>query len=65
MILRETRSNCGNPLPVNERRTMIFLLWVLQVLAALLYGASGYMKLFMFDKISEMVASFAALPPNA
>ena len=44
---------------------MIFLLWILQVLAAPLYGASGYMKLFMFDKISEKVASFAALPPDA
>jgi hypothetical protein len=30
---------------------MSFLLWVLQVLAALLYGASGVMKVFMFDKI--------------
>ena len=28
------------------------LLWVLQVLAALLYGASGVMKVFMFDKVS-------------
>ena len=28
------------------------LLWVLQILAALLYGASGVMKAFMFDKIS-------------
>jgi hypothetical protein len=27
------------------------LLWVLQVLAALLYGASGVMKVFMFDKV--------------
>jgi hypothetical protein len=25
------------------------LLWVLQVLAALLYGSSGVMKVFMFD----------------
>ena len=44
---------------------MNILLWILQVLAALLYGASGYMKLFMFDKISRKVASFAALPPDA
>ena len=44
---------------------MNILLWVLQVLAALLYGASGYMKLFMFDKISGKVASFGALPPDA
>ena len=28
---------------------MNILLWVLQVLAALLYGASGVMKVFMFD----------------
>ena len=44
---------------------MNILLWVLQVLAALVYAASGYMKLFMFDKISGKVASFAALPPDA
>ncbi|MGA2741253.1 MAG: hypothetical protein ABSG65_27915 [Bryobacteraceae bacterium] len=31
---------------------MNILLWVLQILAALLYGASGVMKVFMFDKIS-------------
>jgi uncharacterized membrane protein YphA (DoxX/SURF4 family) len=41
---------------------MNILLWVLQVLAALLYGASGVMKVFMLDKVSEGVASFAALP---
>ena len=44
---------------------MNILLWILQVLAALVYAASGYMKLFMFDKISGKVASFAALPPDA
>ena len=44
---------------------MNVLLWVLQVLAALLYGASGVMKLFMFDKISADVPSFGALPRNA
>ena len=38
------------------------LLWVLQGLAALLYGASGVMKVFMFDKISGDVPSFGALP---
>jgi hypothetical protein len=38
------------------------LLWVLQVLAALLYGASGVMKVFMFDQISVDVRSFDALP---
>ena len=38
------------------------LLWVLQVLAALVYGASGVMKVFMFDKVSADVPSFGALP---
>ncbi|HEY0152823.1 MAG TPA: DoxX family protein [Longimicrobium sp.] len=41
------------------------LLWVLQGLAALLYGASGIMKVFMFDKIREGVPSFGALPREA
>ena len=44
---------------------MNILLWVLQVLAALLYGASGVMKVFMFDKVSGDVPSFAALPREA
>jgi uncharacterized membrane protein YphA (DoxX/SURF4 family) len=44
---------------------MNILLWVLQVLAALVYGASGVMKVFMFDKISEGVQSFGALPRQA
>ena len=44
---------------------MNILLWVLQFLAALLYGASGVMKVFMFDKISEDVRSFGALPREA
>jgi uncharacterized membrane protein YphA (DoxX/SURF4 family) len=44
---------------------MNILLWVLQVLAALLYGSSGIMKVFMFDKISEQVPSFGALPRKA
>ena len=44
---------------------MNILLWVLQVLAALMYGASGVMKVFMFDKISRDVASFGALPREA
>jgi uncharacterized membrane protein len=48
-----------------RRHTMNMLLWVLQVLAALLYGASGVMKVFMFDKVSEGVPSFAALPRKA
>ena len=41
---------------------MNVLLWALQMLGALLYGASGVMKVFMFDKISEGVPSFGALP---
>jgi uncharacterized membrane protein YphA (DoxX/SURF4 family) len=41
---------------------MNVLLWVLQVLAALLYTASGVMKTFMFDKVSQDVPSFGALP---
>jgi len=41
------------------------LLWILQVLAALLYGASGVMKVFMFDQVSEGVRSFGALPREA
>jgi hypothetical protein len=44
---------------------MSILLWILQVLAALLYGASGVMKVFMFDKISGQVPSFGALPREA
>jgi uncharacterized membrane protein YphA (DoxX/SURF4 family) len=44
---------------------MNILLWVLQVLAALLFGASGVMKVFMFDKISADVPSFGALPRQA
>ncbi len=40
-------------------------LWVLHVLAALLYGASGTRKAFMFDKISAEVKSFGALPREA
>jgi len=41
---------------------MNILLWVLQILAALIYGASGIMKVFMFDKISADQPSFGALP---
>src|SRR5687768_15491430 len=44
---------------------MNILLWALQVLAALLYGASGVMKVFMFDEISRGVPSFGALPRDA
>ena len=41
---------------------MNILLWALQALAALLYTASGVMKVFMFDKVSGDVQSFGALP---
>jgi hypothetical protein len=44
---------------------MNVLLWVLQVVAALMYGSSGVMKVFMFDKISHDVPSFGALPRQA
>ena len=44
---------------------MNILLWVLQVLAALLYGSSGVMKTFMFETISQDVPSFSALPREA
>ena len=44
---------------------MNVLLWVLQILAALLYGASGVMKVFMFDQISGQVPSFGAMPREA
>ena len=43
---------------------MNILLWVLQILAALLYGSSGVMKIFMFDKISKDIPSFGALPQD-
>jgi uncharacterized membrane protein YphA (DoxX/SURF4 family) len=48
-----------------KRHTMNILLWALQVLAALLYGSSGIMKVFMFDKVSQDVRSFGALPRKA
>ena len=44
---------------------MNLLLWVPQGLAALLYGSSGIMKVFMFDKVSQDVPSFRALPRKA
>ena len=44
---------------------MNILLWVLQVIAALMYGASGVMKVFMFEQISKDVRPFGALPRNA
>ncbi|HTC33690.1 MAG TPA: DoxX family protein [Bryobacteraceae bacterium] len=44
---------------------MNILLWVLQILAVLLFGASGVMKVFMFDQVSADVPSFGALPRDA
>ena len=44
---------------------MNILLWVLQILAALLYGSSSVMKVFMFDKVSADVPSFGAMPRPA
>ena len=44
---------------------MNIVLWVLQGIAALLYGSSGVMKTFMFDKVSQDVPSFGALPREA
>ncbi len=44
---------------------MNILLWILQGLAALLYGASGVMKVFVFEKVSADVPSFGALPRQA
>jgi uncharacterized membrane protein YphA (DoxX/SURF4 family) len=41
---------------------MNILLWILQILAAILYLASGVMKVFLFEKISEGVPSFGAMP---
>ena len=41
---------------------MNILLWVLQILAEILYGASGVMKVFLFEKVSKDVPSFGALP---
>lgn len=44
---------------------MNIVLWILQILAALLYTASGVMKVFLFDKVSGDVPSFGALPREA
>ncbi len=44
---------------------MNVLLWVLQIATAVLYSASGVMKVFMFDKVSIDVPSFGALPRQA
>jgi uncharacterized membrane protein len=44
---------------------MNILLWILQILGAFVYAASGVMKVFMFDKVSANVPSFGALPRTA
>jgi hypothetical protein len=44
---------------------MSIIIWVVQALAALLYGSSGVMKVFLFDRISHDVPSFGALPRKA
>jgi hypothetical protein len=41
---------------------MNILLWILQGLAALLYGSSGVMKVFLLDSIREDQPAFDALP---
>jgi hypothetical protein len=45
--------------------TMNILLWVLQVMAALIYGASSVMKVFLFERVSGGVPSFGAMPRGA
>ena len=44
---------------------MSVLLWILQILAALVYASSGVMKVFLFDQVSHDVPSFGALPRQA
>lgn len=44
---------------------MNIVLWVLQALGALIFGASGVMKVFLFDKVTSDVPSFGALPREA
>src|SRR5262245_24974068 len=44
---------------------MNILLWGLQVFGAVVYTASGVMKVFLFDKVSGDVPSFGALPREA
>lgn len=36
------------------------LLWILQVLAALMYAASGVMKIFMFDRSFRVALAVGA-----
>lgn len=44
---------------------MNVFLWVLQILTALLYAWSGFMKIFKFEEMSAEVKSFGALPQGA
>ncbi len=44
---------------------MNIFLWTLQILAALLFTASGVMKVFLFDQVTGDVPSFGALPRPA
>jgi uncharacterized membrane protein YphA (DoxX/SURF4 family) len=57
--------NAPQDAETGQKETMNILLWILQVLAALLYGTSGVMKVFLFDKVSQGVPSFGALPREA
>ncbi len=41
------------------------LLWILQILGALVFSSSGVMKVFLFDKVTGDVPSFGALPRRA
>jgi hypothetical protein len=50
---------------VESGKAVNILLWALQILAALLYGSSGVMKVFLFEEISHDVPTFAALPREA
>jgi uncharacterized membrane protein YphA (DoxX/SURF4 family) len=69
MITRVDRTGRNRPARADsetgKRHTMNILLWVLQILGALLYASSGVMKVFMFDKVSKDVPSFGALPRKA
>jgi hypothetical protein len=44
---------------------MNVVLWVVQILGALVFGASGIMKVFLFEKVTADVPSFGALPRGA
>ena len=64
-IARERNRPARADSETGKRHSMNILLWVLQILGALLYGSSGVMKVFMFDKVSQDVPSFGALPRKA